>query len=67
MFALAERLGMTVGELGRRMSSAEVAEWIAFDRIREQARKEEIAAARAANGVRGIINNVRAKRKRRRK
>lgn len=32
MFALAGHLGMTVGELGRRMDSSELSEWIAFTR-----------------------------------
>jgi hypothetical protein len=32
-FVLAERLGMTVGELGRRMSSREMSEWMFYDRV----------------------------------
>ncbi len=32
MFRLAGHLGMTVGELGRRMSSQELTEWIAYHR-----------------------------------
>jgi len=33
MFYMAEKLGMTVDELGNRMSSLEFAEWIAYQRI----------------------------------
>ena len=33
MFRLALALGMTVEELGERMSSRELSEWLAFDRI----------------------------------
>jgi hypothetical protein len=33
MFRVALRLGMTVDELGRRMSADELMEWLAFDRI----------------------------------
>lgn len=33
MFRLAGHLGMTVGELGQRMSSRELSEWMAYDAI----------------------------------
>lgn len=33
MFRLAAHLGMTVGELGARMTSAEISEWIAYDKV----------------------------------
>lgn len=33
MFVLAERLGMTVAELGRRMSARELSEWLVFDKL----------------------------------
>lgn len=33
MFQLAERLGMTVAQLGRDMSAAELSEWMAMDRL----------------------------------
>lgn len=33
MFRLALALGMTVEELGERMSGRELSEWVAFDRI----------------------------------
>ena len=33
MFDLALKLGMTVAELGRRMSAAEMAEWAAYFRV----------------------------------
>jgi hypothetical protein len=33
MFALAGHLGMTVAELGERMTSGELSEWIALSRI----------------------------------
>lgn len=39
MFALAERLHMTVAELGVRMSSAEFVEWQAFDTWRQREEK----------------------------
>jgi hypothetical protein len=32
-FEMAERLGMTVGDLGERMTAAELLEWIAYDSI----------------------------------
>ena len=35
MFDLALRLGMTVAELGRRMTAAEMAEWCAYFRLTE--------------------------------
>jgi hypothetical protein len=30
MFAVADRLGMTIGEVGERMSTTEVFEWVAY-------------------------------------
>ena len=39
MHRLAERLGYTVAELGQRMPSSEVAQWIAFDRAERDARE----------------------------
>lgn len=33
MFHLARELGMTVGELGERMSSAELVEWMALYKV----------------------------------
>ena len=51
MFVLAERLGMTVAELGVRMTSAELAMWAAHDELtafeREHAQKEAEMQARA--------------------
>jgi hypothetical protein len=35
MFRLAMKLGMTVGELGERMDSSELTEWIAFCKYHE--------------------------------
>lgn len=45
-FSIALELGMTVGELRRRMSAREFAEWRAFFTWRGQARE---AAARKSN------------------
>jgi len=35
-FELAERLGMTVAELGERMSARELSQWMALERLRVQ-------------------------------
>lgn len=54
MFVLAERLGMTVGELMARMSYAEFVLWAAHDELtafdREQARKQSEMEARVRGG-----------------
>lgn len=51
MYVLAERLGMTVAELGVRMSHAELVGWAAHDQLtafeREHARREAEMQARA--------------------
>ena len=44
---------MTVGELGRRMSSAELAEWQAFDTVVAEERREAELEARAKQGLAG--------------
>ena len=44
-FRLARDLGMTVGELDRRMTRREMTEWIAF--YRYEARQQEKAAKQA--------------------
>ncbi|MDD5533792.1 MAG: hypothetical protein PHC52_13435 [Syntrophales bacterium] len=41
-FALAEKLGMTVAELLRRISSREITEWIAYYKIKSM--QEQISA-----------------------
>lgn len=40
MFELAERLGMTVAELGRRMSAWELGRWVELERIRRVEREQ---------------------------
>lgn len=40
MMSLARELGMTLGELGARMSSAELTDWIALARIEAGEREE---------------------------
>lgn len=53
MFLLALRLGMTVKELGCRMSSAELAEWMAFDSIQplDTERRMELSAGVIASTI----------------
>jgi len=41
MFALAEKLGRTVGELENTISAREVSEWLAFLEIRSEEAKPE--------------------------
>lgn len=41
MFHLARELGMTVGELGERMSSAELVEWMALYKIESSEREHQ--------------------------
>lgn len=45
---LAERLGMTVAELLDRISAAELSEWMAFDRVMTERRRQAELAASAA-------------------
>jgi hypothetical protein len=47
MFRLAERLGMTVGQLGVEMDSAEFSAWHAYDRREARLRSEEEAELEA--------------------
>jgi hypothetical protein len=47
MFMLAERLGMTVAELGGRMSGEEMTEWMAFDMHNNEERERARLAARS--------------------
>lgn len=49
MFMLAERLGMTVGELLSEMSSAELALWMAHDHLTQQ--EKEKAERLAGKGM----------------
>ncbi len=44
---------MTVGELGRRMSAQELAEWQAFDTVVSEERREAELAERAKQGLAG--------------
>jgi hypothetical protein len=46
-FALAEKLGMTVGELLGKISSKELTEWMAYYRIKQV--EDEMAAADIKN------------------
>jgi len=55
LFALAERLGATVAELGRRMDSAEMTEWMAFDELRAEERERARLAAEAERKAKGIV------------
>ena len=52
MLQLAERLGMTVADLGRRMTSAELTEWQALDELRHEERVRADLARKAAAKVR---------------
>jgi len=47
-FALAERLGMTVAEMRKRVSTNEFAQWVALEELREYERQKarKKAAAR---------------------
>lgn len=49
---LAERLGMTAADLGRRMTSAEMTEWQALDELRHEERLRADLARKAASKVR---------------
>lgn len=49
-FALAEKLGMTVGELLRRMSSLELTEWMAYYRVKAAEEEQAAMAAKLARG-----------------
>lgn len=56
MFRLAERLGMTVAELGQRMSAPELMEWLALDQMdatvaEEQAKRQDLAGQAAGGAV----------------
>ena len=51
LFVLAERLGMTVAELGDRLTAPELVEWQAFDELR--AAEQEKAERLASKGMRG--------------
>lgn len=49
-FVLAQRLGMTVGELGERMSSDEFVRWQAFDAVVAAKQKAEARKGRNRGG-----------------
>jgi len=53
---LAERLGMTVAELGARMSSREIVEWQALDYIRSD---EKLSARLRDEAEAGLIDQKR--------
>ncbi len=50
-FSLAEALGMTVGELGQRMSVRELSEWMVYSRIKQEQFDERTRKAKAAQGA----------------
>lgn len=47
MFSLARELGMTVGEIGRRMSSRELVEWRALANIEREEMEQRTGKAKA--------------------
>lgn len=50
---MAERLGMTVEELGRRLSSEEFAEWVEYDTIMDQIQADDRREAQLRAEFRG--------------
>ena len=50
-FAMAEKLGCTVGELKRRMSSRELTEWLAFYKIRDVQDRQRVDADKLSADV----------------
>lgn len=48
---MAERLGMTVGELEERMTARELREWSNYDQLVAAHREHDAMAARAARGA----------------
>jgi len=50
---LAERLGMTVGELLERMDSRELSEWMAFDAVK----KEKFSAPQSSEDISNSLLN----------
>ena len=61
MFVLARDLGMTVADLGRRMSSAEFTDWIAFYKLEQDDRKAAMRDARAKAAAKGAKRAARRK------
>ncbi len=51
-FSLAESLGMPVGEMLQRMSSKELAEWMAFNRVRAAEYEQDAQRVRQEADVR---------------
>lgn len=62
MFELAERLGMTVGQLGRVMSSRELTEWMALEALRERKAVRRALDQRALAGAEAILAAAKARR-----
>lgn len=52
-FALAEKLGMTVGEMLHKISSTEITEWAAYYRIESIEYEQRIATSKLEQSIRG--------------
>jgi hypothetical protein len=50
-FALAEKLGMTVSEMLRKISSSELTEWMAFFKVRAAFEKQQMENPELADEV----------------